>query len=163
VPVTTVGELELVVLVAGGRLADDNRVAPGRTRVPEQAQVREDALRLVVLDVGREHVLDVALLVEEEKDAEEAERVPLVGVRDDLGDGDEARGGECRCSPPDHARDERDQRKSVAEALVSTHRSPKRASTWSGAETIACGSSRWRCGSLTSARGALEPQRRSNS
>jgi hypothetical protein len=42
---------------------------------------------LVVGDVGREHVLDLVVLVEEEHDAEETEGVALVRVRDDLGIG----------------------------------------------------------------------------
>jgi len=54
-------------------------------------------------------------------------------------------------------------RQRAAEALLSTHRSPKRPITWNGSGTMPCGSSRRRCESLTKARRSPARQRRSNS
>jgi len=110
-PVAAVGELELVVLVLGRRLADQHRVAAARRRIPEEAERREDALRPVVPDVGREHVANLVLLVEKEDDAEEPARVPFVRIRDDLRDRDEARRRGGGPGPderrPEHARGQR--------------------------------------------------------
>src|SRR5262249_28119770 len=119
------GELELVVLVLGRRLAEHDRVPPLGRRVSEEPEGREEAGRLVVADVGRDHVAYLILLIEEEDDPEEADRIPLVRVGDELGERDEASfrpagrgcGERSREGEPFHPG-------AGGGTLVSTHRSP---------------------------------------
>src|SRR5262249_27575722 len=130
-------------------------------RVAEEAKRREDALRLVVADVGREHVFDLVLVVDEEDHAEEPERVALVRVGDDLGDRDVApvervHGGRGR-----ERGHRRDQGAGWGGTRASSHRSPNRPRTWNGAGTTPSGVSRRRWGSLTNASGSPARQRRS--
>src|SRR5207247_9062141 len=162
VPEAAVGVLELVVLVPGGRLAEHDRVAPFGRGVAEEAERREDARRLVVAQVGRQHVLDLVLLVEEEEHAEQPDRVALVRVGDDLGNRDEAPFGTRNRGPERGRGEQREDQPAWAGKLVRSHRSPKWSRTWKGAGTRPAGPSRRRCGSLTRARRAPASPRRSN-
>src|SRR5207249_5135273 len=162
VPEGAIRVLELVVLVLGGRLGDHHRVAPLGRGVAEEAQGGEDTRRLVVAEVGRQHVLDLLLVVEEEDHGEEPDRVALVRVGDDLGDRDEAPPAARDHGPEGGRGEQRDDQPAWAGKLVRTHRSPKRPRTWKGAGTRPVGWSRRRCGSLTKARRSPARQRRSN-
>jgi hypothetical protein len=84
-------ERALVFLVLGGRFREHDQKAPFGSRIGEEPQMRVRAGRLVVAKVGREHVTDLVLLVEEEHDREQTVRIALVRVEDDLGNRDEAR------------------------------------------------------------------------
>ena len=159
--------LRLVLLVLRRRLPERDLVAPQIRRVAEDPEHREHALGRVVPDVGRDHVLDLALLVQEHPHAHHAVGIPLVGIEDDLRDGHEAHFGPGRSDAAQpRGEDERDQpadRVPTMSRLVSSHRSPERSRTWNGPGTRPSGVSRRRCGSETNASASGPLHRLANS
>src|SRR5262249_3680010 len=159
--------LGLVVVVLGRRLADGDLVATRRSRVAEETERRKEALGRVVANVGRDHVLDLAVLVEEHEDAHQAVGVALVGVGDDLRHRDEAHvrthsggGAEHR---GERERDQLADRSRPTGWWVSSHRSPTRSTMWNGPGTRPAGVTRRRCGSEMKAIGFVSVHRRANS